>query len=207
MKSSVLHSLMKALNFLANSVLPLFFWTFLIFGFDSPVVAFLTIIAAAIHELGHLLGGACAGSARLRAHLSGFRIRLGSFGYERDIIALAAGPLTNLAIYMVTLLFGGALGGYVSLFGYVNLMTALSNLLPAPGYDGYGIIKKLLEARELERGLIALDRASFAVCAILTLLSLYLLLRYGEGYWIFGVFFLMMTGKIKDCVKRDILRE
>lgn len=207
MKGNVLHSLMKAFRFLANDVLPLFFWTFLIFGFDSPVVAVLTIIAAAVHELGHILGGACADSARVRAHLSGFRIRLGSFGYERDIIALTAGPLANLAVYTVTLLFGGAMGGYVSLFGYVNLMTAVSNLLPAPGYDGYGIVKKLLEARESARGLILLERISFAVCALLTLLSLYLLLRYGEGYWIFGVFFLMLTGKIKDCVKRDVLRE
>ena len=204
MNSRISNGFIKAFKTLANDILPIFFWTFLIFGFDSPDIAVLTILSAATHEIGHILGGACADSLRVRSHLSGFRIKLGSFGYSRDIAVLSGGPLANLAVFLLCLPFADVFNGYLSIIGCVNLMTAISNLLPVEGYDGYGVIKKLLERHEAERALIALEWASFLLSATLTLLSLYLLLKYGEGYWIFGVFFITAAGKIRQYVKQDV---
>lgn len=205
MKNNFLNSLIKAFGILANDILPLFFWTFLIFGFDSPDIAILTILSAAVHEIGHIIGGACADSLCVRSHISGFRIKLGAFGYLRDIAVLLGGPIANLAVFLICLPLDGIFGGYISTVGYVNLMTAISNLLPIEGYDGYGVIRKFLERQESARGLSILGWVSFFFSAALTLLSLYLLLKYGEGYWIFGVFFISTVGKIRQLVKRDVL--
>ncbi len=207
MGRNIFKRLTVALKLLANNVLPLFFWVFFIFGFDTPDVAIITILSAALHETGHILVGACANSLRIRSHLSGFRIKTSSVGYREDIAILLGGPLANLAVFIVTIPLQGLGGGYFSLLGYINLMTALSNLLPVEGYDGYGIIKKILEGREAYGGLIFLEWISFVLSATLTLLSLWLLLKYGEGYWIFGVFFITMTGKISEFVKRDVFGE
>ena len=45
---------MKALRFLEKA-LPLFFWGLITFSFDDAWCAALTLFAAVIHELGHML--------------------------------------------------------------------------------------------------------------------------------------------------------
>ena len=61
-------------------VLPIFFWLFLIFGFDEPSMALWTIIAAVIHESGHIIYIISKKKLRLniRGVLSGFRIKTNS---------------------------------------------------------------------------------------------------------------------------------
>ena len=194
---------------LGESVLPLVFWIGIIFGFDTPDVAVLTILTALIHEIGHLLPSIIVKgkSKNVRPHLSGFRIQKSTGGYSFELIELISGPGINLLIYLLLIPFGDMMNGYISLVGSVNLVTALSNLIPIEGYDGYGIIKKIIEAREayyLQRPLYYL---SFALSTLLTFLALYLLMKYGEGYWIFGVFFSILLTKISKLTKEDILRE
>ena len=46
--------LIKVLSEISNSFLPLLFWALIMFGFDAPYIAILTIISAIIHEAGHL---------------------------------------------------------------------------------------------------------------------------------------------------------
>ena len=192
------------IRYLADSVLPLLFWVLLIFGFDTPDVAVLTIIAAIIHEGGHMLAlGATKRSARLRSHLSGFRIRARGASYAEELIALAAGPLANLAVFLVTLPFFGSGDGYAELVGYLNLLSALSNLMPIEGYDGFGILRTLASIGEWRGAERALYGISFVITLLFTLFSLYLMLRYGGGYWIFGVFFITMIAKIKKLLPRE----
>ena len=207
MRNTFFARLVKVLKLLANEILPLFFWVFLIFGFDSPDVAVITILAAVIHETGHLTAGSSHLAPIIRSHISGFRIKARGAGYLSEIITLSAGPLINILVFILCLPLSGSASGYFSLFGYINLMTALSNLLPVEGYDGYGIVRKILEARESERGLAVLEVISFTVSVILTVLSLWLLLKYGEGYWIFGLFFVTAMSKILNLGKYDNLRE
>ncbi len=197
---------MKLLK-IGEKVLPLVFWVFIIFAFDTPRFAILTIAAAAIHEAGHILFGNSRGIMRLfpAAHPTGFRIkpkRLGS--YKDELILLLGGPVSN---FTSSLLFGiiFALTGRAFFFdfAFLNLLTALANLLPIRGYDGYRIIEVLLLLRKKENlaPLSVLRAFSFAFTVLLTFLSLYLLLKIGEGYWIFALFFssvLLDTKKLAE---------
>ena len=133
----------------------------------------------------------------LRSHLSGFRIRVGMGGYAEQILLLAAGPLVNLAVFLLTLPLSGLANGYFLMIGYINLLSALSNLLPIEGYDGYGILMTLAEAKDSHISFRLLCISSFTLTLSLTLISLYIMLRYGGGYWIFGVFFVTLLTKIK----------
>ena len=184
--------------------LPCIFWILIIFGFDAPYIAVMTILAAGIHELGHI-------SAMLlfknlspipSGHLSGFRIKnISSSSYLTELTVLAAGPLMNLATYLILLPFS-CTGGYLYLFSIINAATGLSNLLPAEGYDGYGILKELLEWHG--RSTLILDRISFMISVFFTFFSLYMIGRYGTGYWIFCVFFLSLLLKMNKMIKLNI---
>ena len=91
---------------LADTVLPLLFWVLLIFGFDTPDIAILTISAALIHELGHLAAiHLFCGSAKMRGHLSGFRIKTSSATYSQHALVLAAGPMANIALFLMLMPF------------------------------------------------------------------------------------------------------
>ena len=193
-----LKSSLSCARYIAESLLPLLFWVMLIFGFDTPDIAILTILSAVLHELGHLWAAMMTKRlGALRGHLSGFRIRLSSSGYTEEIIVLAAGPLANLAIFLALLPLSRLADGYFMLIGYINLLSALSNLLPIEGYDGYGILRVIFEWRNSQNALRALWITSFTLTLAFMVISLYIILRYGSGYWIFGVFFATLLAKIK----------
>lgn len=201
---------MGLIRWLADGVLPLLFWVFMIFGFDEAHIAILTILTALLHELGHIVAIIALRldrGGRLSAHISGFRIKKEEAGYLADIIVLSAGPLANILLFTLSLPFGDALEGYISLLGEISLFTGLSNLMPLEGYDGYGILSRLLLISGKIGGIIYLEYLSFSVSVLFTLISLYLLFFFGEGYWIFGIFFALMLGRIKAFIKTDVLRE
>ncbi len=187
-----------------EGVLPFLFWVLIIFGFDKPYIAVLTILSALIHELGHVLAFLfLGGRITLKSHLSGFRIKNCGMGYTQEIAAITAGPIINTLLFAALTPFAKSPDSYMAVFGYINLLTALSNLLPIEGYDGYGIIKKCCEAFNLSFALRALPCISFSLTVLLTFFSLYLLLIYGVGYWICSMFFLLLVGKITEFTKRS----
>ncbi len=201
---------LTALKWLSYKFLPVIFWLSLIFGFDKPYIAVLTVISALIHEAGHIAAIMLftKRAEAPRGHISGFRIKRSSqSGHREEILITAAGPLANILTGLVLLLPWWAANGYILIFSMLNFATGLSNLLPVEGYDGYGI---LLELSRLCGSLGAerlLSRISFLFTVLFTFFSLYLLLRTGGGYWIFGVFFTLMLTKVADYGKFEILRE
>ena len=178
---------------------PILFWISLIFSFDSPQIATLTIIAIAIHEVGHiatifLFGEKIEG---FRAVLSGLRIRNSTASYGEEFTVYLAGPLANaIAALLGRIILPDV---YASAFITVNTATCISNLLPIEGYDGYGLLRCALTHREQTRFAYALlDAVSMFFTATLLVLSLYLLDRYGEGYWLFFMFFFSTLKKISQ---------
>ena len=114
MKKITRYRIIEILQLFAGSVLPIIFWLSVIFGFDAPYFAILTIISALIHELGH--GWAIAvlsdTGGGIRGHSTGFRIKTRSMlSYSREIAILLAGPFVNILIFLLTLPFGNALFG------------------------------------------------------------------------------------------------
>ena len=194
------------LNLLSGSVLPLLFWVFLMFGFDTPYVVILSFICAAVHELSHL------GAARLllcktdapTPHISGFRIKTKTpTSYKSEILILAAGPLSNILISVIIFLLPVGCG-YLDVLAFVSLATGLSNLLPVEGYDGYGIARALLLYVGKEDYVRRLEGASFAFCILMTFFSLYLLDKSNSGYWLFAIFFISAVKNIHTSISKSI---
>ena len=210
MKNFTRYRALEILELLCGSVLPLIFWVALIFGFDAPYIAILTIISALTHELGHKAAIYLLSNkrSRIRPHASGFRIkRADSLSYLSEIIILLAGPCINLLLFICSLPFRNSLGGYITAFGLVNLATGISNLLPIEGYDGYGAICEIFSALGRQELIKHLNYFSFVVSIGITFVSLYLIERFGEGYWLFGLFFFTVISKLVSFGKYDIFRE
>ena len=192
-------ALYKIFDFLVG-FLSFLFWVLMLFGFNTPFVAILTVISALIHEGGHILAlimtGRYAGLPRFV--LSGFRIsghRTSS--YREELFVLAAGPGANILAALFLLLLSNFLGRYFKIFAAINLLTAASNLIPVRSYDGYKIIKILLSLKSpVPRGEKIMEIISFTLVVIMTFLSLYFIMTVGEGYWIFAIFFISMLFSI-----------
>lgn len=192
------------LRFILNKFLPLFFWLFLLLGFDSPYVAVLTILCAAIHELGHV-------SAILLTNrkvkiptplLCGLRIKEDfQPSYKTQILIFASGPIFNLLTFALCLPFKSP---YIRIFAILNLLSALSNLLPLENYDGYNVLKELAQYFEKPYLIRLLDYLSFCITALLTLVSLKFILHYSLGYWTFALFFISLMLKIKKVANSDV---
>lgn len=191
----------KTLNILTR-ILPSLFWLLLIFGFDAPYIANLTVISALIHEGGHILAAStlCTDHT-VRASFIGFGLLpKGTLSYKNEFLIILAGPLANIMIFTICLLFSDYCGGYIEAFGIINLLTAISNLLPIQGYDGYRLaectVSRLGNHPTASRALSVL---SFALMTLLCFISLYLMSKLNAGYWIYFMFlFLLLKNMAKD---------
>ena len=210
MKNLTRYRIIEILKLIAGSVLPIIFWVSLIFGFDAPYIAILTISSAILHEIGHGVAISLFTDKRgsFRGHSTGFRItERDMLSYPEEIAVLLAGPFINVLTFFLTLPFGDAMHGYIRIMGYVNLATGLSNLLPIEGYDGYGALCMALKARGVPDVTKRLERVSFAFSVIITFASLHLIDVFGEGYWIFGLFFFAVLSKLINFAKYDVFEE
>lgn len=101
---------------------------------DQQGVVGLSLLACAMHELGHFVAIACLGGTVTQFRLTavGGEITLErGLSYGRELSAAAAGPLTNL---LSCALFGFLPGG--ALFAGIHLVLGAFNLLPLEGLDG-----------------------------------------------------------------------
>ena len=91
-------------------------------------------------------------------------------------------------------------------FGFINLLTGISNMLPIKAYDGYRILESvfLMRTADEARTLAALFWLSFGFTLLLCFLSLYFLLKLGEGYWIFALFFSSALVDVKKLGENNI---
>ena len=183
-----------------SKIFPAVFWILIIFAFDMPYVAILTLISALIHELGHIIATVFLnGGFDIRSGLSGLRL---SFirrpSYLEEAIIAAAGPIANI-VTAFTLLLIFKTGSYIYVFSILNLLTAISNLLPIESYDGYRILSCITEYFELgETASSLLLCLSLTIEASILTLALYLIRSFGAGHWIFFVFIALLIKSIKN---------
>ena len=173
-------------------VLPLSFWLILIFAFDEPYVAILTLISAFAHELGHMFAFLILSKRFIFFGVaSGLRLTSQKqLSYTEELIIALFGPLSNIILFLAVSPFIvlGA-GEYAAVFGIINLFTAISNLILIEGYDGYRIAKCFINQYSSLKELEVLLRAlSFFLSVILSLIALYLIRSFDGGYWIFFIF-------------------
>ena len=188
-----------------SALLPALFWGTLILGFEEASTALSTVICALIHEMGHIIFLIFFTNSHHSAKTAifGFKIKAVSIlSYKDEILLYLCGPLANLIFGVLFLAISINYGEFFFSFAIINFATAISNLIPIEGYDGYGILRALAEKR-FPNGdiLIFLSSLSSVLVFIFCILSIYFIDRYGGGYWIFAVFFVQMIKHFKKRLK------
>ena len=190
--------------------LPLVFWLLMLYAFDEPLAATLTLLAAIIHEFGHQLCAFCiqGGLSDMRSTLYGFRIKKNANqSFIKEFIVYASGPFANilaaLLVFLISISFPNSANEYLHSFIIINFATAFSNMLPIKGYDGYGMVSALLMHRNFSDTYFRLlSHVSFLISAFICILALYIMARIGDGYWIYGIFvFSLVSGSTESLRK------
>ncbi len=147
------------------------------------------LVAAALHELGHIyaarLCGIELGELKLDIFGAALRAPLGVCSYGSEILLAAAGPAVNLLIFGAVQLLGGR-PWWLELFGSASLTLGVLNLMPIRDLDGGRIVYCLIARRGSEA---AARRAVGLLSGVLIcgmwMLSVYLLLRAGVSLSLF----------------------
>ena len=160
----------------------------------------LMVLAAMLHELGHLAALRLVGAAVEGIAFTSFGAEIRAdtryLPYGKDILCTLAGPAVNLA---AALIFARTAGDH--LLAGANFVQGAFNLLPLTGLDGARALHLFLSWL---MGPICADRVSrwveLCCAAFITLLALYLIARHHTG----GFLLFAMTGVFVS-IWRDML--
>ncbi len=153
----------------------------------------LSLLAATVHECGHLLAAHLLNiplrSLCISTMGATIRIRGSLISYKKEWLLCAGGPLANFLCAFFTYI-ALQLGGSESEGGWwfvaVSVMLGALNLLLAEGFDGgrmlYASVASLLGVRAAERTLAV---TSFISIVFLWMISVYLLIRYKTSLTLF----------------------
>jgi Zn-dependent protease len=176
-------------------------------GLAGVLTIGLVFASVLVHELGH---------AVVARHL-GVRvlgIELGFLGGaakmvdmprrpEHEIAIAAAGPVVSLVIAGIGLGLGSAIGSsYIAMIGWINLVLAAFNLIPALPMDGGRILRAVLARRmSFVRATdisVTVSRVVAVGFGILGLLGAYQLLVLAPFLWLMGTRERMMARLVAD---------
>ena len=152
---------------------------------SSPLLLAALLLAAVLHELGHywMLRRLHARVTALRITALGAEMQVaGRLSYGGELLAAAAGPVTNLLLAL-PLAYGGRLWEVLYLFAGAQLVLGVFNLLPILPLDGGSVLWNLLawltEPYTADRvtGII-----SFGMAALLTLAAAAALWKGGSPF-------------------------
>lgn len=191
---------MRLLRTLGERILPFLFILLLMLAFDTVWMSVMTLLVAAIHELGHIGAAMVLGIGDMsvpKAVLTGLRIKPGRMlSYREEVIVALGGPLANILVFLLLLPLT-RVNYYLLTLAAISLLTAISNLIPIRGWDGHRILIGLLSTRLSAVGLERVTRVlTTMLSATAALLSLIFMMIVGEGYWIFAVFFAVLCREI-----------
>lgn len=151
------------------------------------------LLAAAMHEAGHILAARSRGISLTSFDIGIFGARLGMkegiHSYTDEIIVCAAGPAVNFfAAIMAAVLarISCMQSEGVEVFIFSSLSLGLINLLPVRSLDGGRILSSLISRLfSIRASDICVDILSFFSLITLWFVSLYLLLKTGASLSLF----------------------
>ncbi len=108
---------------------------------DTEGTALLCLLACALHELGHIIVMLFEKRPPERIIFYGGGIKL-SGNLSRSIPAVTAGCSVNFALFIGFYFFTASYE--LKLFGMINLLTGLFNLMPVCPLDGYFLAERLI---------------------------------------------------------------
>lgn len=162
----------------------------LVLVLSHSYISLAALIAAALHELGHIV------AARIcKAPLD--ELKLGIFGaslftkkeigsYKDELTIALAGPAVNLICAAFIMLFGKSTGEFGQMFLAGSLFLGILNLLPITDFDGGRVLFCLVALKySLNSARSLLRISSFLLIFVLWSLSVYLILRLGASLSLF----------------------
>jgi len=151
----------------------------LVYLFDRSGFFPLVVMAAGVHELGHLLGIWAFGGRVLRLHLGLVGLRIDyegrQIGYPGEIVIALSGPLANVAFAYGASLLGRYIGGETAFFlAGISLGACVFNLLPVYQLDGgraiYCFLALVLDSDQAARGICVVSCVTIFVLLVLGVL-------------------------------------
>ena len=140
------------------------------------------LCAMAVHELAHIVMMlACGGQVRrLTLRFADLQITASGLGYRQELLSALAGPLVNL-------ICGAAFCMQRPSFAAYSLKLGIYNLLPVWPLDGGRMIRCVLLARlPITQAEHISEIVSFAACAVLLLIGVFLTFFRKSGLWPLG---------------------
>ncbi len=149
------------------------------------------LLAASLHELGHILMAALC-KIRLKT------CKIGLYGagispdgnclysYGKELLLCLGGPLVNLLSFALLTRSPSEQGSFLYFFLFSSLLLGSLNLLPIQGFDGGRILAALLSFRFSPMAIHRiLQLCSFFCVFLLWSISVYLLLRFSSSLSLF----------------------
>ena len=136
----------------------LFFFLFLLFLCrENLTEAFLFLLAATLHEAGHVISAALLGCGIRRFSLSPegatVKIDFSLLPYKKEIAVYLAGPAGNgIGMLIAFFLLRHHFTANALYFFFCNLLFLLFNLLPVKGLDGYQALSSFFRMYREEEG-------------------------------------------------------
>lgn len=160
------------------------------------ILCFLSVL---LHECGHLLAMKLCRLSPSGIKITLFNIEIiennrHSANYLSDIIVTFAGPLANLAVYLITLPLS-------KMFAYINLFIGIFNLLPATSLDGGQLLYLFLLKRfSSENSAKTVDVVTIIVSVPLFFIGILILLNSRYNY---SLLFLSMYLILSIFIRKD----
>ena len=188
----------------------------ILFYFTKQIQIYATImIFALIHELGHLAVGLIMGMKPEKIELMPFgfsvsfkinvkeynkKIKKGNMFEIKKILVAVAGPITNLAIIILTICLNlNIITSFLII--YTNFLIMIFNLLPIYPLDGGRILKGILSInfgkRKAEKYINCISKVTIIV--IITLSSILILYVHNIAIFLINIYLLYLV--IKEDIK------
>ena len=150
-----------------SDFLVILFWFTTILAFSGWEVFVPLVMATVIHECGHACMMACFDGRARMPRVGIFRFLFpgkSGRGYVQEGMIYLGGALFNLVFCALAVPFIFIYRACASAFMAANMMTAITNLLPMRGSDGYGAVRVVLDYTGASRAwYTGLRWVSFAV--------------------------------------------
>lgn len=120
---------------------------------DTEGTAVLCLLACGLHEIGHICVMLLTGNPPEKISLYGGGIRL--TGGLKTIPVIISGCSVNLLLFVIFWFFCDEYN--FKLFGMINLLTGIFNLIPIQPLDGYNLAERLVLQ------VVSVEKVSFAM--------------------------------------------
>lgn len=154
----------------------------ILFMFDQTAMMGLSLLAAILHEVGHILAMKAmkcpAHSILLRPGAVVINTAKIQKTYKQDIFISFAGPLVNfIAAFFCAIFLNYATSDFLTSFMWINIALGTFNLLPTKGLDGGRILQSiLLQKMSARRANIAINILTFIIISGILSAGIYIFL-------------------------------